>query len=63
MTRFLMSLAQSIDLVEYAFENGEPGDLLVRKTPASTIGTIAQALIELFQTNDSVIQTIGFRHG
>lgn len=63
MTRFLMSLAQSIDLVEYAFENAEPGDLFVRKAPASTIETLAQALIELFQADNTEIHTIGFRHG
>lgn len=63
MTRFLMSLAQSIHLVEYAFENAEPGDLFVRKAPASTMETLAQAVIELFQADTTEIQTIGFRHG
>ena len=62
MTRFLMSLAESVDLVKYAFENAESGDLFVRKAPASTIETLALALGELFGVNLS-IDTIGFRHG
>jgi len=63
MTRFLMSLAESVDLVEYAFEKAETGDLYVRKAPASTIDVLAMALIELFGGADNEIQTIGFRHG
>lgn len=63
MTRFLMSLAESVDLVEYAFENAQSGDLFVRKAPAATISVLAQALIELFGAKDSRIETIGFRHG
>ena len=62
MTRFLMSLAESVDLVKYAFENADSGDLFVRKAPASTIETLALALGELFGVNLS-IDTIGFRHG
>ena len=63
MTRFLMSLAESIDLVEYAFENAQSGDLFVKKAPASTVETLAKALIELFGNDKTKIQTIGFRHG
>lgn len=62
MTRFLMSLPQAIDLVMYAFEHGKSGDLFVKKAPASTIGDLAQALIELFET-ESEIKCIGKRHG
>jgi len=63
MTRFLMSLAESVDLVEYAFDKAETGDLYVRKAPASTIDVLAKALVELFGGADNEIQTIGFRHG
>jgi UDP-N-acetylglucosamine 4,6-dehydratase/5-epimerase len=63
MTRFLMSLAESVDLVEYAFSNAETGDLFVRKAPASTIHELAVALIELFGGSKDQIQNIGFRHG
>lgn len=63
MTRFLMSLAESVDLVEYAFENAQTGDLFVRKAPASTIQVLAQALIEMFSDASTSIQNIGFRHG
>jgi UDP-glucose 4-epimerase len=63
MTRFLMSLAESVDLVEYAFSNAETGDLFVRKAPASTIHDLAVALIELFGGSQGQIQNIGFRHG
>jgi UDP-N-acetylglucosamine 4,6-dehydratase len=63
MTRFLMSLAESVDLVKYAFENAQTGDLFVRKAPAATIETLAHALIEMFGGKKEQIQTIGFRHG
>jgi len=63
MTRFLMSLAESVDLVEYAFDHAETGDLYVRKAPASTIEVLAKALVELFGGAENEIQTIGFRHG
>jgi UDP-glucose 4-epimerase len=63
MTRFLMSLEESVDLVEYAFENAETGDLFVRKAPASTIEVLAKALIEMFGGSENQIKTIGFRHG
>ena len=63
MTRFLMSLAQSVDLVEYAFEHAQTGDLFVRKAPSATIETLAAALIEIFGNGESELQNIGFRHG
>ena len=62
MTRFLMSLEDSVDLVEYAFKHADQGDLFVQKAPASTVADLAQALKELF--NSSVpINIIGTRHG
>jgi len=62
MTRFLMSLEDSVDLVLYAFEHGKQGDLFVQKAPASTVGDLAQALRELFG-KDNPARTIGTRHG
>ena len=62
MTRFLMSLDESVNLVVYAFENGQQGDIFVQKAPASTIEILAQALQEIFQKKDS-IRVIGTRHG
>lgn len=62
MTRFLMSLSDSVDLVEYAFENSETGDLFVKKAPAASLGDLATALIELFGGDSGQIQNIGFRH-
>lgn len=63
MTRFLMSLAESVELVEFAFRNANSGDLLVRKAPAASLATLAEALLELFGAKTSEIETIGFRHG
>jgi len=62
MTRFLMSLDEAVELVLFAFENGNPGDLFVNKAPAGTIGDLAQALKEIFKTNTTV-KIIGTRHG
>lgn len=62
MTRFLMSLEESVDLVLHAFEHGQQGDIFVQKAPSSTIGVLAQALNELFEAN-SPIEIIGTRHG
>ena len=62
MTRFLMSLEDSINLVIHAFENADQGDIFVQKAPASTIQDLAQALKELFRS-DSEIQIMGTRHG
>ena len=62
MTRFLMSLEDSVDLVLHAFEHGRQGDIFVQKAPASTIGELAQALIELLG-RQGTIKVIGTRHG
>lgn len=62
MTRFMMSLEDSVDLVMFAFENAEPGDIFVQKSPAATIETLAIALKELFNANNE-IKIIGERHG
>jgi UDP-N-acetylglucosamine 4,6-dehydratase len=62
MTRFLMSLEEAVDLVLFAFEHGNQGDLFVNKAPAGTIGDLAQALMELCGTNTE-IKIIGTRHG
>jgi UDP-glucose 4-epimerase len=62
MTRFLMSLEDSVDLVLHAFEHGQQGDIFVQKAPASTINDLASALKELFQ-KESTIKIIGTRHG
>ncbi len=62
MTRFLMSLEDSVDLVLYAFQHGKQGDLFVQKAPASTVADLAQALKELF-TKDNPVRVIGTRHG
>ena len=62
MTRFMMTLSDAVDLVLYAFEHGEQGDLFVQKAPAATIETLAQAVLELKQS-DLGVQTIGTRHG
>lgn len=63
MTRFLMSLSESVDLVEYAFQNAQTGDLFVKKAPAATLAVLSQALLELFEVKALEIETIGFRHG
>lgn len=63
MTRFIMSLEEAIDLVLFAFENGENGDIFVQKAPACTIQTQAEAVCELFGGDKSHIKTIGIRHG
>lgn len=63
MTRFLMSLSESVELVEYAFENAVTGDLFVKKAPASTVIDLARGLIELFGDATTEIREIGFRHG
>jgi len=62
MTRFLMSLEEAVELVLFAFEHGNSGDLFVNKAPAGTIGDLAQALKELFKA-DNPIKIIGTRHG
>jgi UDP-N-acetylglucosamine 4,6-dehydratase/5-epimerase len=62
MTRFIMSLEDAVDLVLYAFEHAQAGDILVQKAPACTIGDQAQAVKELFHA-DNEIRQIGIRHG
>lgn len=62
MTRFLMSLEDAVELVIYAFQNAAPGDLFIQKAPACTIAILAQAIIELFNS-DTEVKTIGTRHG
>jgi UDP-glucose 4-epimerase len=62
MTRFMMTLDDSVDLVLYAFKHGKPGDIFVQKSPASTIRDLAQALKELYNA-DNEIKIIGTRHG
>ena len=62
MTRFMMSIDDAVDLVVYAFEHGNPGDVFVQKAPAATIETLARALKKLFKA-DNEIRIIGTRHG
>jgi len=63
MTRFMMTLADAVDLVLYAFEHGNNGDLFVQKAPAATVETLAKALTDLMGKPDHPIQIIGTRHG
>ena len=63
MTRFIMSLEEAVDLVLFAFENGQNGDILVQKAPACTIQTQAEAVCELFGGKKEDIKVIGIRHG
>jgi UDP-N-acetylglucosamine 4,6-dehydratase len=62
MTRFMMTLEDAVDLVLYAFEHANQGDLFVQKAPSATVGTLAKALIELYKST-SEIKVIGTRHG
>ena len=63
MTRFMMTLDDAIDLVLYAFEHGNSGDIFVQKAPAATLTTLARALLELMGLPEHPIETIGTRHG
>lgn len=63
MTRFIMSLDEAVDLVLFAFEHGQNGDILVQKAPACTIQTQAEAVCELFGGDKDAIKVIGIRHG
>ena len=63
MTRYMMTLDEAVELVLFAFENGNQGDLFVQKAPAATIGTLAQAVVELKGNKDTKIVNIGTRHG
>jgi UDP-glucose 4-epimerase len=62
MTRFLMSLEDSVNLVLYAYENSQQGDIFVQKAPAATLATLVQALKEIFNA-DNPVNVIGTRHG
>ena len=62
MTRFMMTMDEAVDLVLYAFEHGEPGDIFVQKAPASTIHDLAKALLDLYNAKNE-IKIIGTRHG
>lgn len=62
MTRFMMAIDDAVDLVLYAFQNGNPGDLFVQKAPAATIGVLAESLLKLFDAKNE-IRIIGTRHG
>ena len=63
MTRFIMSLEEAVDLVMFAFENANSGDIMVQKAPACTIGVLAQAIKEIFNVPDKEVKIIGIRHG
>ncbi len=63
MTRFLMSLAESVELVKHAFFHANPGDLFVKKAPATTVDTLARAVAGLFSDDEAQIRVIGTRHG
>jgi UDP-N-acetylglucosamine 4,6-dehydratase/5-epimerase len=63
MTRFMMTLDDAVELVLYAFQNGEPGDIFVQKAPAATIATLAEAMCALIGVPDHPINEIGTRHG
>ncbi|MBD2837687.1 polysaccharide biosynthesis protein [Pseudomonas sp. JM0905a] len=63
MTRFMMTLADAVDLVLYAFEHGNNGDLFVQKAPAATVETLAKALTQMLDKPEHPIQVIGTRHG
>src|SRR3989339_623574 len=63
MTRFMMTLADAVDLVLYAFEHGNNGDIFVQKAPAATVQVLTQALLELMGKPDHTVNVIGTRHG
>jgi len=63
MTRFLMPLRDSVDLVNYAFKNANQGDLFIRKAPASTMDVLLKAITNIMRVPDHPIEIIGWRHG
>jgi len=63
MTRFVMTLSEAVDLVLYAFENGQNGDLFVQKAPAATIDTLARSVLEILGVDGHPVKVIGTRHG
>ena len=63
MTRFMMTVDDAVDLVEYAFTNGKNGDIFVQQAPAATMGTLLQAILELTECTNHPVHDIGIRHG
>ena len=63
MTRFMMTLEDAVDLVLYAFNHGQNGDIFVQKAPAATIDTLARAITQMLDKEDHQINVIGTRHG
>jgi UDP-N-acetylglucosamine 4,6-dehydratase/5-epimerase len=63
MTRFMMTLDDAVDLVLFAFENGDSGDIFVQKAPAATLKTLAQAMLELLERSGHPVEIMGTRHG
>ena len=63
MTRFMMTLEDAVDLVEYAFMNGKNGDIFVQQSPAATMGTLLEAILELKKCTSHPVNNIGIRHG
>ena len=63
MTRFMMTLEDAVDLVEYAFMHGKNGDIFIQQSPAATMDTLLKAILELKQCNDYPVHDIGIRHG
>jgi len=63
MTRFMMTLSDAVDLVLYAFNHGNNGDIFVQKAPSATVGVLAKALLDLMDKPDHPIRVIGTRHG
>ena len=63
MTRFMMTLEDAVDLVEYAFMNGKNGDIFVQQAPAATMGTLLEAILELKECTSHPVHNIGIRHG
>ena len=63
MTRFMMTLEDAVDLVVFAFESGEQGELFIKKAPAATLATLSQAILELKDATDLGVKVIGVRHG
>jgi UDP-glucose 4-epimerase len=63
MTRFMMTLTDAVDLVLYAFEHGENGDIFVQKSPAATVDVLTQAILALMKKPDHEVRCIGTRHG
>jgi UDP-glucose 4-epimerase len=63
MTRFMMTLGEAVDLVLFAFEHGQPGDIFVQKSPTANLDTLAKALISLLGVSGQKVRILGTRHG